>query len=84
VGAKAVVAAGTTVTKNVPPGALAIARAAQTAVAGYAEHVARRYGKGSETSAAKTGSAAAPAASSAGAAAPRRARAPRRRPTVSG
>jgi bifunctional UDP-N-acetylglucosamine pyrophosphorylase/glucosamine-1-phosphate N-acetyltransferase len=43
VGRKAVVAAGTTVTEDVPPGALAIARVAQTAVAGYAQKLARRY-----------------------------------------
>jgi bifunctional UDP-N-acetylglucosamine pyrophosphorylase/glucosamine-1-phosphate N-acetyltransferase len=49
VGAKAVVAAGTTVTEDVPPGALAIARSPQTAVAGYALKLARRYGASSET-----------------------------------
>ncbi len=43
VGRKAVVAAGTTVTDDVPAGALAIARAAQVAVAGYAQKLARRY-----------------------------------------
>ena len=37
VGAGAYVAAGTTVTKNVPAGALAISRAAQTNVSGWAE-----------------------------------------------
>ena len=43
VGRKAVVAAGTTVTEDVPAGALAIARAPQSAVAGYAQKLARRY-----------------------------------------
>jgi bifunctional UDP-N-acetylglucosamine pyrophosphorylase/glucosamine-1-phosphate N-acetyltransferase len=43
VGRKAVVAAGTTITADVPAGALAIARVPQAAVAGYAQKVARRY-----------------------------------------
>lgn len=42
VGARAVVAAGTTVTEDVPEGALAIARAPQQAVAGYAEKKRQR------------------------------------------
>jgi len=86
VGAKSVVAAGTTVTRNVPAGALAIARAAQTAVAGYAEHVARRYGKGSTTRGATGGPTGAPATSSGSVDGEpaRRARTPRRRPSVSG
>jgi bifunctional UDP-N-acetylglucosamine pyrophosphorylase/glucosamine-1-phosphate N-acetyltransferase len=51
IGAKAVVAAGTTVTEDVPPGALGIARSPQTAVAGYALKLARRYGASSGTKA---------------------------------
>ena len=43
VGKKAVVAAGTTVTGDVPAGALAIARVKQSAIPGYAQKVARRY-----------------------------------------
>jgi len=43
VGRKAVVAAGTTVTEDVPAGALAIGRVPQAAVAGYAQKLARRY-----------------------------------------
>ncbi|HEY4184442.1 MAG TPA: bifunctional UDP-N-acetylglucosamine diphosphorylase/glucosamine-1-phosphate N-acetyltransferase GlmU [Polyangia bacterium] len=43
VGRKAVVAAGTTVTEDVPAGALAIGRSPQVAVPGYAEKLARRY-----------------------------------------
>jgi bifunctional UDP-N-acetylglucosamine pyrophosphorylase/glucosamine-1-phosphate N-acetyltransferase len=46
VGRKAVVAAGTTVTEDVPASALAISRVDQTAVAGYAQKVARRYDNG--------------------------------------
>jgi bifunctional UDP-N-acetylglucosamine pyrophosphorylase/glucosamine-1-phosphate N-acetyltransferase len=46
IGRKAVVAAGTTVTSDVPEGALAITRAEQKAVPGYAQKVADRYGKG--------------------------------------
>ena len=42
VGRRAVVAAGTTVTNDVPPGSLAIARVPQTAVLGYADRVAKR------------------------------------------
>lgn len=45
VGKKAVVAAGTTVTADVPDGALAITRVEQKHVAGYAERVAQRYAK---------------------------------------
>jgi bifunctional UDP-N-acetylglucosamine pyrophosphorylase / glucosamine-1-phosphate N-acetyltransferase len=43
VGKRAVVAAGTTVTRDVPAGALAIGRSPQLAKAGYADDVARRY-----------------------------------------
>jgi bifunctional UDP-N-acetylglucosamine pyrophosphorylase/glucosamine-1-phosphate N-acetyltransferase len=43
VGRDAVVAAGSTVTKDVPPGALAITRVEQKHVEGYAERVAQRY-----------------------------------------
>jgi bifunctional UDP-N-acetylglucosamine pyrophosphorylase/glucosamine-1-phosphate N-acetyltransferase len=43
VGRRAVVAAGTTVTRDVPPGALAISRAPQIDKAGYAQKLARRY-----------------------------------------
>ncbi|MES1164781.1 MAG: bifunctional UDP-N-acetylglucosamine diphosphorylase/glucosamine-1-phosphate N-acetyltransferase GlmU, partial [Verrucomicrobiota bacterium] len=43
VGRRAVVAAGTTVTRPVPPGALAISRAAQVDVPGYAAKLAQRY-----------------------------------------
>ena len=42
VGAYAVVAAGTTVTRDVSPGALAVARAPQTEIAGYADKKRRR------------------------------------------
>ena len=47
IGKQAVVAAGTTVTSDVPEGALAITRVEQKAVPGYAQKVAERYGKGS-------------------------------------
>jgi len=43
IGRRAVVAAGTTVTADVPAGALAIGRAPQSAVAGYANKLAKRY-----------------------------------------
>jgi bifunctional UDP-N-acetylglucosamine pyrophosphorylase/glucosamine-1-phosphate N-acetyltransferase len=43
VGKRAVVAAGTTVTKDVPAGALAISRVPQVAKPGYAQKVAKRY-----------------------------------------
>jgi bifunctional UDP-N-acetylglucosamine pyrophosphorylase/glucosamine-1-phosphate N-acetyltransferase len=43
VGRRAVIAAGTTVTRDVPAGALAIARSQQIAKAGYADQVAQRY-----------------------------------------
>jgi bifunctional UDP-N-acetylglucosamine pyrophosphorylase/glucosamine-1-phosphate N-acetyltransferase len=43
VGRRAVVAAGTTVTRDVPEGALAIARPAQHVKPGYADAVAERY-----------------------------------------
>jgi bifunctional UDP-N-acetylglucosamine pyrophosphorylase/glucosamine-1-phosphate N-acetyltransferase len=46
IGKQAVVAAGTTVTRDVPEGALAITRVEQKAVPGYARKVAERYGKG--------------------------------------
>jgi len=48
VGRKAVVAAGTTVTEDVPAGALAIGRVPQGAVAGYAQKLARRYEGGAK------------------------------------
>ena len=43
VGKRAVVAAGTTVTRDVPAGALAISRVAQVDKPGYAQKVAERY-----------------------------------------
>jgi bifunctional UDP-N-acetylglucosamine pyrophosphorylase/glucosamine-1-phosphate N-acetyltransferase len=43
VGRRAVIAAGTTVTRDVPAGALAIARPQQVEKAGYADEVAARY-----------------------------------------
>ncbi len=43
VGRGAIVAAGTTVTADVPPGSLAISRASQVAVAGYAQRLVKRY-----------------------------------------
>ena len=43
IGKRAVVAAGTTITKDVPAGALAIARAAQMIAPGYADKLAKRY-----------------------------------------
>src|SRR6185436_9294784 len=43
VGRRAVVAAGATITEDVPPGALAISRVDQKHVPGYAEKVAARY-----------------------------------------
>jgi bifunctional UDP-N-acetylglucosamine pyrophosphorylase/glucosamine-1-phosphate N-acetyltransferase len=43
VGQRAVIAAGTTVTGNVPAGALSISRVAQVDKPGYAEKVAKRY-----------------------------------------
>ncbi len=45
VGRRAVVAAGSTVTKDVPAGALAITRVEQKHVEGYAERVAERYSR---------------------------------------
>jgi bifunctional UDP-N-acetylglucosamine pyrophosphorylase / glucosamine-1-phosphate N-acetyltransferase len=45
VGRRAVVAAGATITEDVPPGALAINRVPQVAVPGYADKVAARYRK---------------------------------------
>jgi bifunctional UDP-N-acetylglucosamine pyrophosphorylase/glucosamine-1-phosphate N-acetyltransferase len=53
VGKAAVVAAGSTITKDVPPGALAITRSDQRHVDGYAERVAARYKKPSEKPAAE-------------------------------
>lgn len=43
VGKRAVVAAGTTVTKDVPAGALVLTRVAETIVPGYADRLAKRY-----------------------------------------
>jgi bifunctional UDP-N-acetylglucosamine pyrophosphorylase/glucosamine-1-phosphate N-acetyltransferase len=43
VGRRAVIAAGTTVTRDVTPGALALSRAPQVEKAGYADKVAGRY-----------------------------------------
>ncbi len=43
IGAKAVVAAGATITEDVPAGALAISRSPQTHKPGYAERLAARY-----------------------------------------
>jgi bifunctional UDP-N-acetylglucosamine pyrophosphorylase/glucosamine-1-phosphate N-acetyltransferase len=43
VGRRAVVAAGTTVTKDVLPGALVLTRAVETVVPGYADRLAKRY-----------------------------------------
>jgi len=43
IGKRAVVAAGTTVTEDVPAGALAIGRVAQAAVSGYSSKLAQRY-----------------------------------------
>jgi len=43
VGRRAVVAAGTTVTKDVLAGALVLTRAAETVVPGYADRLAKRY-----------------------------------------
>jgi len=45
VGKRAVVAAGTTVTEDVPAGALAISRVAQESRLGYADRIAQRYAK---------------------------------------
>src|SRR4030095_551129 len=45
VGRRAVVAAGATITRDVPEGALAITRPEQKHVEGYADRVAERYGK---------------------------------------
>jgi bifunctional UDP-N-acetylglucosamine pyrophosphorylase/glucosamine-1-phosphate N-acetyltransferase len=46
IGKKAVIAAGATITADVPEGALAIGRAPQVHKAGYAEAVERRYSDG--------------------------------------
>jgi len=45
IGRQAIVAAGTTVTEDVPSRALAVSRTAQRHVPGYADRVAARYGK---------------------------------------
>jgi bifunctional UDP-N-acetylglucosamine pyrophosphorylase/glucosamine-1-phosphate N-acetyltransferase len=45
VGKRAVVAAGATITKDVPAGVLAISRVNATHIAGYADRLAARYGK---------------------------------------
>jgi bifunctional UDP-N-acetylglucosamine pyrophosphorylase/glucosamine-1-phosphate N-acetyltransferase len=45
IGRRAVIAAGTTVTRDVPEGALAIARPEQQVKDGYADAVAERYGQ---------------------------------------
>jgi bifunctional UDP-N-acetylglucosamine pyrophosphorylase / glucosamine-1-phosphate N-acetyltransferase len=58
VGRRAVVAAGATVTKDVPEGALAIGRVEQTHVPGYAEKVAARYAEARAKAAPKDGPAA--------------------------
>lgn len=55
VGRRAVVAAGTTVTRDVPPGALAISRAPQVEKAGYAQKVAKRYADKAQVKAAPKG-----------------------------
>jgi bifunctional UDP-N-acetylglucosamine pyrophosphorylase/glucosamine-1-phosphate N-acetyltransferase len=52
VGRRAVIAAGTTVTSDVPAGALAISRVPQVTKAGYAQKVAKRYAE--RTAGAKT------------------------------
>jgi bifunctional UDP-N-acetylglucosamine pyrophosphorylase/glucosamine-1-phosphate N-acetyltransferase len=46
IGKRAVIAAGATITSDVPEGALAIGRAPQVHKPGYAEAVERRYGNG--------------------------------------
>ncbi len=51
VGRRAVVAAGATITKDVPAGALAITRTEQKHVEGYADRVAERYAAGKKNSA---------------------------------
>jgi bifunctional UDP-N-acetylglucosamine pyrophosphorylase/glucosamine-1-phosphate N-acetyltransferase len=56
VGRRAVVAAGTTVTRDVPEGALAIARPEQKAKEGYADAVAERYAEAPVTTAKKASS----------------------------
>ena len=53
IGKKAVVAAGATITGDVPAGALAITRVEQRHIEGYAEKVAARYKKASEKPAEK-------------------------------
>lgn len=55
VGARAVIAAGTTVTRDVPDGALAISRAEQKHHEGYADRVADRYRTVGETLAVSPG-----------------------------
>jgi bifunctional UDP-N-acetylglucosamine pyrophosphorylase/glucosamine-1-phosphate N-acetyltransferase len=63
VGKRAVVGAGTTVTRDVPAGALALSRVAQIDKPGYADKVAQRYGAAAANGAGK----AAPAQRGAGA-----------------
>jgi bifunctional UDP-N-acetylglucosamine pyrophosphorylase/glucosamine-1-phosphate N-acetyltransferase len=53
VGKRAVIAAGTTVTRDVPPGALAISRTEQVDRPGYAQKLAKRYADKNEKAAAK-------------------------------
>jgi bifunctional UDP-N-acetylglucosamine pyrophosphorylase/glucosamine-1-phosphate N-acetyltransferase len=55
VGKRAVVAAGTTVTRDVPAGALAISRVEQQSRPGYADAVAERYAKGASKTNGKNG-----------------------------
>jgi bifunctional UDP-N-acetylglucosamine pyrophosphorylase/glucosamine-1-phosphate N-acetyltransferase len=55
VGKGAVVAAGATITKDVPAGSLAISRADQRHVEGYAQRVAERYKKPADKPAEKSG-----------------------------
>jgi len=82
IGKRAVVGAGTTVTRDVPAGALALTRAAQIEKAGYADKVAERYA-GPANGAGKTpgGPGAAGAAGAGGAAAKVK---PARRQTAAG
>lgn len=53
VGQNAIVAAGATITQEVPAGALAITRVAQTHLAGYAARLAARYADRAKTAAEK-------------------------------
>jgi bifunctional UDP-N-acetylglucosamine pyrophosphorylase/glucosamine-1-phosphate N-acetyltransferase len=54
VGARAVIAAGATITEDVPEGALAIGRVATSHKPGYAEALAKRYADRKKDAAAKT------------------------------